>query len=133
MDGDNSGNGSNSIVPWGGFSWFHDGFKHTVHHPRHQRVAVWLDRAMVLVAILVCVSIFLQASLIINNKSSENVSMPSYILLVIASLIWMCYGITWNDGLISLSGLVASAGSIFALVASVSYRPNRNPGAFSSI
>jgi protein-S-isoprenylcysteine O-methyltransferase Ste14 len=86
---------SSGVAPFGGFSWFHEGQRST-KHPRNQRLAVWLDRAMVLVAVTVCVAIFLQASLIVNNKSSENVSMPSYILLVIASLIWMCLYLTWN-------------------------------------
>lgn len=102
-------------------------------NPRHRRIASWFDRYMVLVAAMVCVAVFLQASLITQNKSSENVSMPAYILLVIASLSWMCYGILWTDWLVSLSGLILSAGSIFALVATVSYRPGTTPGAFSTL
>lgn len=94
---------------------------------------MWFDRYMVLVAVMVCVAIFLQASLITHNKSSENVSMPAYILLVIASLSWMCYGILWTDWVVSTSGLFLSAGSIFALVATVSYRPGTTPGAFSTL
>lgn len=126
---------TSSVIPGAGFSWSGWSAESSAQRrqPRHRGLALNLDRAMVVVAIMVCVALFLQASLIVNNKSSENVSMPSYILLTIASLLWMCYGILWNDGLIALMGLVASAGSIFALVASVSYRPQGTPGAFSTL
>lgn len=101
--------------------------------PKQTPFSNWFDRIMVLVAVMVCVAIFLQASLIVHNKSSENVSMPSYILLAISSLLWMFYGIFWNSMIMSMSGLVLSAGSIFALVASISYRPGTTPGAFSTL
>jgi len=117
-------------VPYAAFSWLG---RRSGGGARHPQVAVWLDRALVLVAVMVCVAIFLQAGVIVHNKSSENVSMPSYILLVLAALVWMFYGMVWNDGLVALSGLVCSAGAIFALVASVSYRPGTTPGAFSTL
>lgn len=122
---------ADALAPLSGFSWslFHGART----QPRHHRLAVWMDGAMVVTGLLVCVAIFLQASLITANKSSENVSMPSYILLVIASLLWMCYGILWNNGWVALSGVVFSVGTIFALVASVSYMPNRTAGAFSTL
>lgn len=124
-----------ALTSLSGFSWSLLGGDRTRPRPqpRHHSLAVWMDRAMVVAGLLVCVAIFLQASLITANKSSENVSMPSYILLVIASLLWMCYGILWNDGLVALSGVVFSAGTIFALVASVSYMPHRTAGAFSTL
>lgn len=109
----------------GTFHWGNEG-----NHQEKNRV---VDRIMILVAVMVCVGIFLQASLIVHNKSSENVSMPSYILFLISSLVWMFYGMYLHHLTISLSGLVLSTGSIFALVASVSYRPGTTPGAFSTL
>lgn len=100
-------------------------------HPRHRLFAKFYDRYMIIIAILASIFVYLQASLIIQNKSSENVSMPSYIILLIVSLSWMVYGILWTDWVIALSGIVASIGSIIALVATVSYRPTSTPGAFT--
>jgi uncharacterized protein with PQ loop repeat len=100
-------------------------------HPRHRLFAKWYDRYMIIVAILASIFVYLQASLIMYNKSSENVSMPSYILLLIVALSWMIYGILWTDWIISLSGIVASIGAIIALVATISYRPSSTPGAFT--
>jgi len=100
-------------------------------HPRHKVFAKWYDRYMILVAVIASIFVYLQASLIIYNKSSENVSMPSYILLLVVSLSWMIYGILWTDWIIALTGIVASVGSIIALVATISYRPTSTPGAFT--
>lgn len=127
-----------SVAPDTDFSWAGwlgagEAAEGLAKRPRHARLARWLDRGMVLVAVMVCVAIYLQASLILHNKSSENVSIPSYILLVIATLAWLCYGISWQHSLISWSGLVAAIGTILALVAAVSYRPGTTPGAFATL
>ena len=98
--------------------------------PRHQKMARLFDKYLVLVAIMACVAIYLQATLIIHNQSSENVSIPAYILLVLISLSWMAYGILWLNWFLSLSGMTMTIGSIIALVAAVSYRPFTTPGAF---
>jgi len=102
-------------------------------HPRHRTFAKWFDRYMVLVAVFGSVFVYLQAAVIIQNKSSENVSMPSYILFLIVALSWMAYGILWTDWVVALSGVVASIGAILALVATVSYRPSSNPGPFTAM
>lgn len=102
-------------------------------HPRHRWFAKWYDRYMILVAIFGSVFVYLQAGTIIENKSSENVSMPSYILFLIVSLSWMAYGILWTDWISALSGVVSSIGAIFALVATLSYRPSSNPGPFIAV
>jgi uncharacterized protein with PQ loop repeat len=88
---------------------------------------------MILIALLASTFVYLQASLIIQNKSSENVSMPSYIILVIVSLSWLLYGILWTNWVIALSGIVSSVGSIMALIATISYRPSATPGAFTML
>jgi uncharacterized protein with PQ loop repeat len=100
-------------------------------HPRHKVFAKWYDRYMVIVACLASIFVYLQGSLIIQNKSSENVSLPSYIILLIVALSILVYGILWIDWLIALLAIVMSIGTIIALVATVSYRPTSTPGAFT--
>jgi uncharacterized protein with PQ loop repeat len=102
-------------------------------HPRHRTFAKIFDTYMILIAILASIFVYLQAATIIQNKSSENTSLPSYIILVIVTLSFMAYGILWTDWIITLSGTVASVGSIIALVATVSYRPSSNPGPFTAV
>lgn len=101
-------------------------------HPRHRVFAKWYDRYMILIAFLASTIVYIQAAVILSNQSSENVSLPSYIIILIVSMSVMLYGILWTDWVIALSALVSSVGSIIALVATISYRPIANvSGAFS--
>lgn len=102
-------------------------------HPTHRKFAKWFDRYMLVVAVFGSLFVYLQAAVIIQNKSSENVSMPSYIIFLIVALSFMAYGILWTDWVVSLSGLIASVGAIIALVATISYRPVSTPGPFIAI
>jgi uncharacterized protein with PQ loop repeat len=100
---------------------------------RPLKMQTWFERAMTLAILSMIVALFLQASLMAHNKSSDNSSLPSYILFVIASLIWMAFGMFSSDMFIALSGMFMTIGAIFALVACVSYRPGTTPGAFSTM
>ncbi len=100
-------------------------------HPSHKYFAAWYDKYMVLVALLASTIVYLQASIMISNKSSENISMPSYILLLIVSLSVLIYGILWTDWVLCFSGVVSCVGSIIALVASLAYRPVSTSGPFA--
>ena len=102
-------------------------------HPKHQSFAKWYERYMILIALLGSIFVYLQAGVIIKNKSSENVSMPSYIIYLIVSLSWMAYGILWTDWVHTFSGLIASIGAIIALISTASYRPTKNPGPFTTV
>lgn len=99
-------------------------------HPRHRTFALWYDRYMVLIALLASTVVYLQGALILSNKSSENVSMPSYIILIIVSLSVLLYGVLWTDWVLATSGIISSLGSIMALVACISFRPISSSGAF---
>lgn len=116
----------------GSLSEFDGGSRFKIH-PHHRWLAKWFDRYMMVAALLASAVVYLQAAVIIQNKSSENVSMPSYIIWLIVSLSWMAYGILRTDWVISLSGVVASVGSVMALVATASYKPSTNPGPFTVI
>jgi len=100
---------------------------------KHRTFSKYYDRYMILIAVFGSIFVYLQAATILVNKSSENVSMASYILFLIVSLSWMLYGILWLDWLVIVSGIVSSIGAITALVATISYRPSSNPGPFVTI
>jgi len=92
-------------------------------HPRHRVLAFWYDKYMAFVALLGSVFIYLQAAVILTNKSSENTSLASYVILLIVSLSILVYGVLWLSWILSFSGVFASIGSILALVATISYCP----------
>jgi len=111
-------------------SGWHPGRLELHVHPEHKTFAKWYDRYMIFVALFGAIFIYLQAITILKNKSSENVSLPSHIVFLIVSLSWMAYGILWADWVVAVSGMIASIGAIFALVATIAYRPTHHPGAF---
>jgi len=102
-------------------------------HPNYRSLSVWFDRYMRVVILLCVVFIYLQGATIVHNKSSENVSIPSFIILVIITLSTLMYGIVWTDGFISFVGVLSTTGAIMSLVAATSYRPSTNPGPFSVV
>ncbi len=121
---------------------FHDALAHSTKnveigrlfskmHPRHHFFAQWYDRWMILIALLASIIVYLQAGVILSNKNSENVSLPSFILLTIVSLSVLVYGVLWADSLLAGCGIIAAVGSILALVVTISYRPLAGSGAFA--
>lgn len=99
-------------------------------HPTHQKLALVFEKYMFVVAMIMAVVPFLQASIMIQNETSENVSIPSLILMTVAATSILCYAILWRDWLLALSGLVSSAGWVFALVSAISFRPAASPKPF---
>lgn len=85
---------------------------------------------MLLIAIVGPIVIYLQAAMIIQNGSSENISLPAIILLLIVSASILLYGLLWSSTIISISGLELTVGSIVCLVAITSYKSTTTPGAF---
>jgi uncharacterized protein with PQ loop repeat len=99
----------------------------------HARITKRYEQYMVFIAVLGSLIIYFQAGVVIHNKSSENVSLVSYILLLIVALSAAVYGIIKFNWVIILSGLVTVIGSILALVSTVSYRPSSNSGPFTML
>jgi len=100
-------------------------------HPRHKVFAIWYDRYMIFIALLAASFVYVQAAVILSNQSSENVSLPSYIILLIVSLSILLYAVLWTDWVLAISGIVSSVGCIIALVSTISYRPVSAGGAFT--
>jgi len=95
-----------------------------------------LDGLLAATAVLLSPTfVYLQGSTIIHNQSSENVSLPSYVILVILSLAGILYGLIQKNKILIFTGILLFIGSFMTLVATVSYRPSgaSNPGAFFSL
>lgn len=86
---------------------------------------------MVVVALCGSLFIYLQGALVLKNQSSDNISIPAMILFTLVSISWCLYGLIKKDWIISLSGVIATIGGLFATGATIAYRPNYHPGAFA--
>lgn len=102
-------------------------------HPAHQTFAQWYDRYMYLVIIMYSIMLFPQAALVLRNKNSENISLATFIMFLIAAVSGLVYGVLWKDMFLALTGLVATSSAILVLVAITSYENPTTPGAFSRI
>ena len=100
---------------------------------RFQRFALCYDFYMLFVVCLLPTFVFLQGSTILKNKSAENVSYPSYVILLIVSFSFFVYGIIWKERIIMLISALMIAGSIFTLVLSISFHPQTHSGAFITL
>lgn len=99
--------------------------------PIDRTLAHYYDRYMVLVALAASVIVYLQAGMIQNNRSSENVSLASFILFLIVGLSVLVYGMIWSHPVLSLAGLLTTVGATWAVVVTASFRPSANHGAFA--
>jgi len=68
---------------------------------------------------------FPQAYKIWKSKSSENISIPTFIIFSIGTLTWLIYGILIHDFTIMLGFVIGVIGSWSVLALSVLYRKNK--------
>jgi uncharacterized protein with PQ loop repeat len=78
------------------------------------------------------IAIFLQSITMIQNGSSENVSIPSYVLFIVASLSFVACGILRKKWSLIISGGFICATSLMAIISIISFRPSSQPGPFVS-
>ena len=100
-------------------------------HPIHRRLAYYYDKYMVCITLMASIIVYLQAAVIQSNQSSENVSLASFILWLIVSTSVLLYGVIWDRPLLITSSLIATVGSVWAIVTTISYRPAAGHGAFA--
>lgn len=70
---------------------------------------------MYAVAIFGGIFLYIQFGTIIYNKDSTNVSMPAYIIYLIASISWLIYGFLLKDWILILSGIINTIGNILLI------------------
>lgn len=102
-------------------------------HVLSPRFLHWYGRLVVAVGLILPVFVFLQAATILHTKSSENVSLPAFIILLIGSLVIMGAGLIGHTWLLTWGGMMTAVGAIVAIIATVSYRPTAQNGAFVAV
>lgn len=64
---------------------------------------------------LIIISLIPQLVTIIQNKSSKNISIPTYLVLLIAQIIWISYSILKNDMIILATNLSTAIITLFII------------------
>lgn len=103
------------------------------------RFSSFYEIFMYIVMIVGPLFIWLQGGAILHNKSADNVTIPSFIILIIWSLsvlVWIrlhTSHMTTKHWVVMTSLFLIFLGSVFSLVVSLMYRPVNSPGAFISL
>jgi uncharacterized protein with PQ loop repeat len=90
------------------------------------------DRLLQGLALLVPVAFYLQGSLVWYHRSSDNVSFPAFLILFLASVVYLLYTLQLKQWFFIASGVLTVVGALYVIVLMICYRPQRGPGAFLS-
>ena len=71
---------------------------------------------------LIIISLLPQLITIIINKSSKNVSILTYLLFLIAEVLWCLYGVLKNDLQVFLTNLISGIITIIIIIASIYFQ-----------
>lgn len=71
---------------------------------------------------LIIISLLPQLITIIINKSSKNISLLMYFILLIAQVLWCLYGALKNDLQVFLTNLIAGIITIIIIIVSIYFR-----------
>lgn len=84
------------------------------------------SRTMLLIAVISKLFLVLQISVIIANGSSDNTSFSSYLILFIASLFWLLYGLHNENTILVTASYIGTLGSLIAMIVVVLYKRNKS-------
>jgi uncharacterized protein with PQ loop repeat len=84
------------------------------------------DKYMLFVGLVGQLFLVLQIATMIKNKSSENVSFSSYLILSITTLSWLVFALLNKDTIITVSSMFALVGSLTALNIVVIYKKSKS-------
>ena len=82
----------------------------------------FLQIATVIVGTMMSLAYFPQAYQIYKNKSGFNISIPTFLLFGIGTLLWTIYGISIGDMILVVSFLPGVVGSWLILFLTIKYR-----------
>jgi uncharacterized protein with PQ loop repeat len=85
-----------------------------------------LQIATVIVGTMMSLAYFPQAYQIYKNKSGFNISIPTFLLFGIGTLLWTVYGISIGDWILIVSFLPGVIGSWLILFLTVRYRHKKD-------
>ena len=79
-----------------------------------------------IVGIVMSIGYFPQAYRLYKTKSAENISLVTFVIFALGTLIWTLYGFFIHDLVLILSFIVGVVGSWLVLFLSVKYRLQAN-------
>lgn len=79
----------------------------------------YIDIIGIIAGILIIISFIPQLITIIKNKSAKDVSVPMYLILLIAQILWMVYGILKFDLQIIVTNAIMSLMTILIMGCSI--------------
>lgn len=108
-------------IKWSGSSKTENEF--TKCSQKHYHEYKWSVRWMILLSILEASFLYIQAGKVFKTKSVEDLSIPSYIILVITSLFWLHYAIVvTKDRAMLVSSILYTIGSTLMLIGIYIYK-----------
>jgi len=91
---------------------------------KKERIFAW---AMMVLVLVESVFLFLQAGKGFHTKSTEDIDLAAFILLLISNIMWLLYGFfVLQDLPVILSGFLYTIGSILVIVTIVLYGGNKS-------
>jgi MtN3 and saliva related transmembrane protein len=75
---------------------------------------------------LVTISLVPQLITILYNKDSKNVSIFTYIILLVARILWTTYGLRKLDFQIGITNCISGVLTIFIIISAIYYRNKKN-------
>lgn len=73
--------------------------------------------------LLIC-ALIPQLYKIVKNKSSENISIHTYVILFLANIIWCTYGILNDDLQVTVTNVITSFITLLIIIVSLYYKSN---------
>lgn len=87
----------------------------------------YIDIIGVIAGLLIIISFIPQLVTIIKNKSAKDISVLMYIILLVAQILWMVYGILKNDLQIIITNTVTSFITVLIICCSLYFNSHHLP------
>lgn len=86
----------------------------------------YIDAIGIVAGFLIVCSFVPQLVMIIKNKSAKDISVTMYIVLLIAQVLWMVYGVLKRDFQVIVTNAVTSFLTILIIIFALWYSKNKN-------
>lgn len=86
----------------------------------------YIDAIGIVAGFLIVCSFVPQLVMIIKNKSAKDISVTMYIVLLIAQVLWMVYGVLKRDFQVIVTNAVTTFLTILIIIFALWYSKNKN-------
>lgn len=86
----------------------------------------YIDAIGIVAGFLIVCSFVPQLVMIIKNKSAKDISITMYIVLLIAQILWMVYGILKHDFQVIITNAITTLLTILIIIFSLWYSTHKN-------